>query len=85
MRFNLCSKCGSGAINLRLYNRDDQRIDLCDTHYWQWRHDQATDEIAIYKDALERLSRLGNGDYLGNSDGNVIAQAALTHAKEAVK
>ena len=27
--------------------------------------------------ALEVLSRLGNGDRLGNSDGNTIAQIAL--------
>ena len=30
-----------------------------------------------YRDALERLSRLGNGNLPGNSDGNVIAQEAL--------
>lgn len=27
--------------------------------------------------SLQRLARLGNGDRLGNSDGNVMAQAAL--------
>ena len=31
-----------------------------------------------YRDALERLARLGNGNLPGNSDGNVIAQDALT-------
>lgn len=30
-----------------------------------------------YKKALKKLSCLGNGDRLGNSDGNRIAQQAL--------
>jgi len=30
-----------------------------------------------YKEALEKLSRLGNEPHLGNSEGNCIAQAAL--------
>lgn len=30
-----------------------------------------------YRDALERLARLGNGEHYGNSEGNRIAQAAL--------
>ena len=29
------------------------------------------------REALERLARLGNGDQYGNSDGNMIARAAL--------
>jgi hypothetical protein len=29
-------------------------------------------------EALEKLARLGNGDIYGNSDGNIIAQKALT-------
>jgi hypothetical protein len=32
-----------------------------------------------YEDALHKLSKLGNGEYLGNSDGNIIAQNALNH------
>jgi len=40
-----CSKCSSWAINLHSYDRDDQRPDLCDVHYWKWRHDKAADEI----------------------------------------
>lgn len=31
--------------------------------------------------ALEKLARLGNGDSYGNSNGNVIAQAALAKIK----
>lgn len=34
-------------------------------------------ERDAYKRTLERLSRLGNGDIRGNSDGNVIAQKVL--------
>ncbi len=33
-------------------------------------------------EALERLARLGNGDRYGNSDGNVIAQEALSRSEE---
>ncbi len=35
-----------------------------------------------YKDALEKLSRLGNEPHLGNSDGNKIAQQALNPSPE---
>ena len=34
-------------------------------------------------EALEKLARLGNGTELGNSDGNIIAQAALNKIREA--
>ncbi len=30
--------------------------------------------------ALEKLARLGNGDHFGNSDGNMIARAAIAKA-----
>ena len=58
MRFNSCSKCGSGAINLHRYDRDKQppdlqRPDLCDSHYWKWRHDQAADEIELLRSMVE--------------------------------
>lgn len=32
--------------------------------------------------ALEKLARLGNGNQLGNSEGNCIAQAALSKVKQ---
>lgn len=32
-------------------------------------------------EALEKLARLGNGDQLGNSEGNMIARAALAKAQ----
>jgi hypothetical protein len=31
--------------------------------------------------ALEKLARLGNGDHYGNSDGNMIARAAIAKAE----
>ena len=31
-------------------------------------------------EALEKLARLGNGDHFGNSDGNMIARAAIAKA-----
>lgn len=38
-------------------------------------------ELQRYREALEVLSKLGNGDSPGNSDGNRIAQAALEEPK----
>ncbi len=40
-------------------------------------------EILI--DTLEKLSKIGNGDKLGNSDGNVIAQKGLAKYYEALE
>lgn len=34
-------------------------------------------EVARYREALEKLAKLGNGDKYGNSVGNIIAQTAL--------
>ena len=43
-------------------------------------------EVAKQRDellaALEKLARLGNGDQYGNSDGNMIARAAIASVKE---
>lgn len=48
---------------------------------WNRRADESLQaENARLREALERLARLGNGDHYGNSDGNMIARAAL--AKE---
>lgn len=33
-------------------------------------------------EALNKLARLGNGDQFGNSEGNIIARAALAKAGE---
>lgn len=38
---------------------------------------------AVLVEALERLARLGNGDRYGNSEGNMIAIAALDAVKPA--
>jgi hypothetical protein len=35
------------------------------------------EENKVLRDALEKLARLGNGEHYGNSDGNMIARAAL--------
>jgi hypothetical protein len=40
------------------------------------------EQVMPLVEALEKLSRLGNEPFLGNSDGNVIAQRALAHVKE---
>lgn len=43
---------------------------------WQARADLEAENKRL-REALERLARLGNGDHYGNSDGNMIARAAL--------
>lgn len=40
-------------------------------------------QLAELVEALEKLARLGNGDQYGNSDGNMIARAALSKYKGA--
>ena len=40
---------------------------------------QGPTEVLV--EALEKLARLGNGDRYGNSDGNIIAQEALSRYK----
>ena len=40
------------------------------------------DRIAELEGALERLARLGAEPYYGNSDGNMIARAALEGKKQ---
>jgi len=40
------------------------------------------EEIQQQLEALEKLARLGNGDQYGNSQGNMIARAAIAAAKE---
>ena len=52
----------------------------------EWWNTRATDPLLKeMADALEKLSRLGNEPYLGNSVGNLIAQEALKkyHEQEA--
>ena len=41
-----------------------------------------TKQNEILDEALEKLSKLGNGDRLGHSHGNMIAQQALQSANE---
>ena len=49
---------------------------------WKARAEKAEAEAKRYREALEKLARLGNGDELGNSDGNMIARVALDAGKE---
>lgn len=39
--------------------------------------DKLEAQVKLYREALEKLARLGNGDRYGNSTGNTIAQKAL--------
>ena len=43
--------------------------------------DCSQDVNAELVEALDKLARLGNGDQYGNSDGNMIARAALANAE----
>lgn len=43
---------------------------------------QAAELLMRYEEALRKLARLGNGDLPGNSEGNLIAQAALNPTGE---
>lgn len=40
---------------------------------------------SVYRETLEKLARLGNGDRFGNSDGNIIAQNAIAWADSRLK
>ena len=40
---------------------------------------------SVYREALEKLAKLGNGDQYGNSDGNKIAQEAIAWADSRLK
>ena len=39
-------------------------------------------QLIISRDTLEKLAKLGNEPYQGNSDGNVIAQRAIVEMEE---
>ena len=65
--------------------RADLKADLAATmdlaeDYAQERNELKA-ENAKLKEVLERLARLGNGEHYGNSDGNMIARAALGETK----
>ena len=40
-------------------------------------------ERAMLLDAMHKLARLGNGDHFGNSEGNMIARAAIAQIEGA--
>ena len=40
---------------------------------------RADEKLSIMRIALQELAYLGNGNLLGNSEGNVIAQRAYAH------
>lgn len=42
----------------------------------------ALNAVAVARAALEKLARLGNGEHYGNSDGNMIAHAALAELEK---
>jgi hypothetical protein len=51
--------------------------DFTPTHFRPMPTGTPADVIQIAIDALQKLARLGNGENLGNSTGNVMAQEAL--------
>lgn len=40
------------------------------------------EKLVISKISLDKLAKLGNGEHYGNSDGNIIAQEAITKLNE---
>jgi chromosome condensin MukBEF complex kleisin-like MukF subunit len=46
-----------------------------------YRIEELETKLAQAVESLEKLARLGNGDLYGNSDGNMIARAALAELK----
>ena len=54
-----------------------------DGDYVEYREiERQAERIAKLEAALEKLARLGNGDKYGNSDGNMIARAALQEVSD---
>jgi hypothetical protein len=51
-------------------------LEACRDDYLRQLEDEIR-ENQRFREALENLARLGNGEHYGNSDGNVIAQKAL--------
>ena len=49
-----CTRCGSGAINLRLHGRDGTRPDLCEVCYWRTR----AERLQAERDDARRAARL---------------------------
>lgn len=60
-----------------LLSAKEENLRLCRLH-----EDEIEGLCHRYEIALEELARLGNGEYYGNSDGNIIAQQALNPKKE---
>ena len=42
-------------------------------------------ERAMLLEAMHKLARLGNGEYFGNSEGNMIARAAISQCEQGEK
>ena len=67
----------AGSDEAKTHNKD------CPTHPMravERDRDALAAQVAVLTEALEVLSRLGNGERPGNSNGNVIAQRALRDA-----
>jgi hypothetical protein len=61
--------------------RDALRLDVEAMRPLSLQCDRLAAENARLREALERLARLGAEPYYGNSDGNMIARAALGEKK----
>ena len=76
--------CGVAAMCNTEQSIKEQRISP-DNPYWSASYGdvcRAVDREMIYREALQKLACLGNGDQHGNSDGNCIAIDVLRCASE---
>lgn len=71
-----CICGGSGAQSDELYGL---RLELSRAKEEINKKDETIKELS---DALEKLACLGNGDFCGNSEGNMVAREALTRISE---
>jgi hypothetical protein len=76
--------CGAAARAYTRHSMEQQGINKDSIYYSASYEDilRVVKRELLYREALEKLSCLGNGDQLGNSTGNCIAIEALRGDKE---
>lgn len=72
--WDLCESLEHRLAEIKRLERE--RNETSNTFMGQVKKLQA--QLAVAREALETLAKLGNGQHYGNSTGNIIALAALT-------
>lgn len=73
-------RCDAAAAELRRLEEEIERKAAGIQFLWNECDNQERINAQLLE-ALEKLARLGNGDLYGNSQGNMIARAAIEAAK----